>query len=559
MNWKYLDELGKSQFKEDFLAKRKAIQQINSKKANLVKKGHIFSETEELEYRTQIEKLQEELNNTELYYLCDHCGVEFRLPFTKINDLARGKTNLIFCSLKCSGQHSAKRYYNNVSEEDKLKRNEKIRQAVISNISKLTKEDCEARRSKMKVGWSLKDKQEISQQNKLNNIKGKQTKLERYGNENYNNREQAKETWQQKYNDIDNKLKNQEHLSTEILQTIHDRQKLKHFIEQIPVKDRNYKLISDKLGISDSYCNTLILKYELDKELQIQKYVSRPELEVKKYISSIYTGRVIYNTRDVISPKELDIYIPDRQLAIEVNGAYYHREDLLGKTYHYDKSKACEELGIRLIHIFDYEWQNERQQPILKNIIANALNVNSDKVYARNTEIVVRPSKEVKEFFDKNNIQGFRGGKFAICLIDKRSKELLMSYIMGSCFFGKGKYEWEVIRGATKLGTTVVGGASKIWNYFIKTYNPSNCVYYVDYNYFNGNSLPHLGLEFITTQPGCKNYWFDHWKTHEKNVIKNREPENHKEVMQAFCEGKGFTIYNAGTKVYAWYNTKNYK
>lgn len=212
-----------------------------------------------------------------------------------------------------------------------------------------------------------------------------------------------------------------------------------------------------------------------------------------------------------------------------------------------------------MIHIFDYEWQNERQQPILKNIIANALNVNSDKVYARNTEIVVRPSKEVKEFFDKNNIQGFRGGKFAICLIDKSSKELLMSYIMGSCFFGKGKYEWEVIRGATKLGTTVVGGASKIWNYFIKTYNPSNCVYYVDYNYFNGNSLPHLGLEFITTQPGCKNYWFDHWKTHEKNVIKNREPENHKEVMQAFCEGKGFTIYNAGTKVYAWYNTKNYK
>ena len=57
----------------------------------------------------------------------------------------------------------------------------------------------------------------------------------------------------------------------------------------------------------------------------------------------------------------------------------------------------------------------------------------------------------MREFFDKNNIQGFRGGKFAICLVDKVTKEIYMSYLFGNAFFGKGKYEYEVIRGATKL------------------------------------------------------------------------------------------------------------
>ena len=150
----------------------------------------------------------------------------------------------------------------------------------------------------------------------------------------------------------------------------------------------------------------------------------------------------------------------------------------------------------------------------------------------------------MKDFFNKNNVQGFRGGHFAICLV--YNDEVVMAYMMGSCFFGKGKYQWEVIRGATKLGVNVVGGASKIWNYFIKTYNPDNCVYYIDYNYFNGSSLPYLGLTYIKSQLSFKNYWKD------RNIVKNREPLRHKEITQLYKENKVVPIYNAGTKVYVW-------
>ena len=173
---------------------------------------------------------------------------------------------------------------------------------------------------------------------------------------------------------------------------------------------------------------------------------SKAEDELHSFIKSIYSGKVLLNDRDAISPYELDIYIPDKKVAIEYNGTYWHSAEYKDKNYHYNKSKLCEDRGIRLIHIWEYEWNNDRQKPILLNIIKSALGIIENKVYARKLDIEVRTSISMKDFFNKNNIQGFRPGKFAICLVDKNTREVYMSYMMGHCYFGKGKYEWEVIR-----------------------------------------------------------------------------------------------------------------
>lgn len=60
------------------------------------------------------------------------------------------------------------------------------------------------------------------------------------------------------------------------------------------------------------------------------------------------------------------------------------------------------------------------------------------------------------------------------------------------------------------------------------------------------------GLEFVKVTPSFKNYWIKHWKTGEENVIKNREPMYHKDVMSAQAAGMGWPIYNAGTKTYIY-------
>jgi very-short-patch-repair endonuclease len=79
------------------------------------------------------------------------------------------------------------------------------------------------------------------------------------------------------------------------------------------------------------------------------------------------------NTRQIISPLELDFYIPEHNLAIEVNGLYWHSEEN-GKdqNYHINKTKLCQEQNISLIHIFEDEfkdWENVKLK--LHNIINN--------------------------------------------------------------------------------------------------------------------------------------------------------------------------------------------
>ena len=322
---------------------------------------------------------------------------------------------------------------------------------------------------------------------------------------------------------------------------------LKDYILKLDKQNRNFAYIEDDLAISYSTLLNLLHIYNLKDLLTNTR--SHFQQEIIDFIKTLNI-KYIENCRSVIPPQEIDIYLPEFNVGIECNGNYWHsNQHILDKNYHYNKSKMCEEKNIRLIHIFEYEWNNERQRPILKNIIKNAIGINEHRLYARKLDIIIKPSKEMKLFFETNNIQGFRGGKFAICLVDPNTSEVVMAYMMGSAYFGKGKYEWEVIRGATKLGYTVVGGASKIWNYFIKTYTPKNCVYYIDYNYFNGNSLKNLpNMEFIKTQISFKNYWT------RLGIIKNREPQRNSEIKKLYETGEVLQIYNAGTKVYVWKN-----
>lgn len=482
-------------------------------------------------------------------YKCDWCQKEFEMTINQIRNYNKDPNKKYFCCLSCSGKYYAKKSHEGKSIQKEQERRDKISKTLKAKEIKLSEEEKKKRTERLNSYWKYLDKKARSERNKKNAIKAKETKLKRYGNENYNNSLQIGITYR-KNNNINNPAHNWDHITPEHLKIIRDKELFKQFILNIPLEDRCIYTIAKKLNIGRSYCSTLINKYNLyeDSEIKIHRNLSQPQIELQEYIKSIYKDEIIINTKKIITPYELDIYIPEKQLAIEFNGNYYHTTNNIDKKAHYNKSKLCEERGIRLIHIFEYEWDDERQRPILENIIKSALGINKT-IYARKLNIIVKESKEMKEFFNKNNIQGFRGGKFAICLIDKITKEVYMSYLFGDAFFGKGKYEYEVIRGATKLGYNVVGGASKIWKYFIKTYKPESCVYYIDYNYFNGNSLKNLAnMKYIKTQFSFKNYFVNNGK------VKNRDPMHHKEIKQLQEQGLVYPIYNAGTKVYVWEN-----
>jgi very-short-patch-repair endonuclease len=378
--------------------------------------------------------------------------------------------------------------------------------------------------------------------------KSNKTKLKRYGNCHFTNIDKRNKTNMYKYNRLNTTQKG---LSDFTYNIITDKDRFKNFVLQIPESERTIAEISKRLNLCESQTAIWFYhRYNLDEEVKLHRNRSIAENNIIDYLKSIgiKDDDMIQNTRKIISPLEIDVYIPSKKVAIEYNGIWYHSiNHIEDKNYHYNKSKMCEDKGIRLIHIWEHEWNNERQRPILENIIKSALGMISNRIYARKLDIEVRESKDMIDFFNTNNIQGFRGGKFAICLVDKQTREVYMSYIMGHPFFSKGKYQWEVIRGATKLNTTVIGGASKIFKYFISNYKPDNCLYYIDYNYFNGNSLKSMpNMKFIKSQISFKNYFV------RENVVRNRNPMHHKDIKKLEEKGLVIPFYNAGTKVYLW-------
>lgn len=107
------------------------------------------------------------------------------------------------------------------------------------------------------------------------------------------------------------------------------------------------------------------------------KHCSIPEQELLDFIKSIYNGEIVHNTRNVISPFELDIYIPEKKFAIEFDGIYWHSLNNKNKNYHKNKTTECEKKDIHLIHIFENEWINKKD--LVKKIIKQFL---SNNIYA---------------------------------------------------------------------------------------------------------------------------------------------------------------------------------
>ena len=92
---------------------------------------------------------------------------------------------------------------------------------------------------------------------------------------------------------------------------------------------------------------------------------SKSEQEIANYISTFYNGELIRNSREIISPLELDLYYPEKKIAIEFNGDYWHSEEFKDKDYHYNKFKSCLEKCILLVSIFESDW-NLRSDEIKK-------------------------------------------------------------------------------------------------------------------------------------------------------------------------------------------------
>jgi len=445
--------------------------------------------------------------------------------------------------------------------------------------------------------------------NYVNPEKMKQTKKERYGNENYRNDEKIKATNKERYgadnpfgskqiiSKIDEKMQREYggrgFASTVISADIRDTIEYKFGVSNamqnsdVSLKSRNTKR---KLYYGDDLHKTLT--EDLDK--QYKQYFENNKLSITKLAESIGVDRntlsrafqregfevldrryncstsagedyliniiksidpsveIIRNTRKIIEPKEIDIWLPQYNLGIEYHGSYWHQENKVGEK-HRDKAVLAQKIGIRLIQIFDYELVEKTDKII--SVIKNAMGICEKKIFARDCQITKLDVKTARTFCEENHLQNYSPAKINYGLIHK-TLGLVQLMSFSSPRFSR-KNQWEIIRLCTKRNFIVLGGTEKLWKNFIKEYEPSDVITYADARFFSGSTYNRIGFEY-KDHSGSGYIWnngvskLTRHQTRKSNLLDENKKLINKSENQIMSTKGFYKILDAGNFVYEW-------
>lgn len=199
-------------------------------------------------------------------------------------------------------------------------------------------------------------------------------------------------------------------------------------------------------------------------------------------------------------PMELDLYLPDYKLAVEVNGLYYHSYERMlsapnyhslgDKTkYHLTKMKACEDVGIRLISL--WEDQVRDKLDVCVSLILSKLGLlRRTSIGARKLKIEFTDSSLLERY----HIQG-KGRGNVISLV--RGNEILSSIQVRKSPENEDSGSFILDRYASHSEYFVIGGIERLMKFAETYYGISRWVSFADRMVSDGSLYRRLGFEQV--------------------------------------------------------------
>lgn len=248
---------------------------------------------------------------------------------------------------------------------------------------------------------------------------------------------------------------------------------------------------------------------------------STVELDVAQFVENELGVNIVRQHRVGQGRHTIDIFVPSHNLAIEVDGVYWHSEGAgRGRTYHTLKRSLAPQY--RWISVTDTEWLTK--QDIVKSRLRNVLGC-SHRVHARRLDVTPLDRSTAESFFNTTHLQSSCVHKHAFGLVDDEGE------VYAAMSFGTPRYtknvEWELLRYSSKVNTTVVGGASRLFTHFRRTLNPETVISYCDLRTGSGRLYDQLGFTLDgISQP---NYWyFDRTKSAPHKLYHRSRFQKHK-------------------------------
>lgn len=260
-------------------------------------------------------------------------------------------------------------------------------------------------------------------------------------------------------------------------------------------------------------------------------------------VDTLGDSNVIPNDRKILDNLELDILLPEHNLAIEVDGLFWHTTQFLpDKKYHQNKQDSSSAAGIELLQFWDVEVLNKL--PIVESMIRHRLGITESRVYARKCRVEELSTSEYKSFLTDNHIQGALDSSMRFGLY--HGDELVS--VLGATY-RRGKLT--IDRFASRIYTSVVGAFGRLFSQL-----PHVDVYTHSANrYSTGDVYKAAGFELVSEYPhtlyftdGTQLFSRNRFQKHRLVDMAGYSPEKTAETILA--ENKIYPIYAAGTKTW---------
>lgn len=226
--------------------------------------------------------------------------------------------------------------------------------------------------------------------------------------------------------------------------------------------------ITNNLHVTQTEAYYWIEKFGLS--FMLHHYGSSHEVFLSNFLKQ-YNFR---KDRTVLHPYELDFYNKDLNIAIEFNGDYWHSEKFKHKKYHFNKSQQCDKKNIKLIHVYEFEFVNNKDK--ILDYLSKLLN--STPVYT------------INDYFCK--LTQINSKTYKVQTILNNTNLVLNNMV----FQKKSKNNWEMIEYHVELNNYAQNSNLEMFNLFIKTINPNSVIYKCNYNKDNGKELLEYGMFF---------------------------------------------------------------
>lgn len=328
--------------------------------------------------------------------------------------------------------------------------------------------------------------------------------------------------------------------------------------------------LAEDLGVDQSTIDIYLSKHGAADCVRRAK--SLMELEVCQFIQSICNTPIIQNDRTVIGPNELDIYLPEYKMAIECNPTVTHNSSVPDpwggeckpRNYHLLETNECEHAGIFLFHIFGSEWSYHR--PVIESMIRNLLGCCKRKIYARKCNIQQIDAETCRNFLNINHRQGNVNSPIRLGLYFQDELVSVMTFGRMRNSIGTDSTDlsdcYELVRFCSALNTSVIGGASKLFKYFVNDYQPARIRSFSDKAHTRGKLYETLGFTKVrTSTPGY--VWVDsttdisyHRYSAQKHNLKRFLKDDNVDLDKTekqIMEEHGFVqVFDCGTVLWEW-------